>query len=149
MKTRLIIIKSLALCIIMTASSMLTSCKKYEEGPALSFRSKKERVAGTWEVTTVIQNGMEIPAGPVSMTWEFNKNGTYIRKSTNLETGTIYQESGTWEFKDKKSCIEISVQVSGSPNFYFERWDIVKLMEKELWIEYYQANEKYEIHLKQ
>ena len=35
------------------------SCGKYEEGPGLSLRSKKARVAGTWKLSKSSTNGVD------------------------------------------------------------------------------------------
>ena len=37
----------------------LASCSKYEEGPGISLRSKKSRLVGDWEMTSITTNGIE------------------------------------------------------------------------------------------
>jgi hypothetical protein len=34
-------------------------CKKYEEGPLISFRSVTQRIEGKWRVTEYISNGID------------------------------------------------------------------------------------------
>ena len=36
-----------------------SSCKKYEEGPSLSFRSIKQRITNTWKIESYSINGAE------------------------------------------------------------------------------------------
>ena len=35
------------------------ACKKYDEGPALSLRSKKSRIANKWKVDKLFKNGVD------------------------------------------------------------------------------------------
>src|SRR5688572_24864194 len=48
----------LALCIITLGT--LNSCKKYEDGPAFSLRSKKSRVAAEWNVKKYTYGGVDV-----------------------------------------------------------------------------------------
>lgn len=80
---------------------MVTSCKKYEEGPAISFRSAKNRIEGTWNAVSGTVDGENIyqtyidtftrvlSCGTVSVTeeqrmkkliWEINDNGKVFWK---------------------------------------------------------------------
>jgi hypothetical protein len=36
------------------------SCKKYEDGPAISFRSVEKRLAGKWRLTDILYNDKDI-----------------------------------------------------------------------------------------
>jgi hypothetical protein len=44
----------------------VTSCGKYDEGPALSFITKKERISNIWKVNYVEDNGPGQPGYPVT-----------------------------------------------------------------------------------
>ena len=48
----------IALIIIFTVP-FYQGCKKYDEGPAFSLRSKKARLTGEWEVTSYLKNGKD------------------------------------------------------------------------------------------
>lgn len=54
MKRNLLKIGSMALAIVLVA---LTSCSKYEEGPGISLRTKKQRVVAEWKATDFTING--------------------------------------------------------------------------------------------
>lgn len=51
------------------------SCKKGEDDPFLSFRSRKARVVGEWTVKEVKENGKTITISGTT-TYEFEKKGT-------------------------------------------------------------------------
>ena len=40
--------------------AFLFSCQKYEEGPALALRTKKQRVANVWEIDHATRNGEDV-----------------------------------------------------------------------------------------
>ena len=85
------------------------SCKKYEDGPGISFRPKVNRLAGVWEVVELQDaftgdllnyNFSEINSGTTTdikeirnITIEFEKNGNYILKVTAKNT-TIVTDIG-------------------------------------------------------
>jgi hypothetical protein len=46
--------------VAIVGSVVMTSCSKYEEGPSLSLRSKKARLAGEWSVSNVTLNGTDV-----------------------------------------------------------------------------------------
>ncbi|TND05086.1 MAG: hypothetical protein FD123_3706 [Bacteroidetes bacterium] len=106
---------------LILGSLALESCKKGEGDPALSFRSRKARVAGEWKTTA---GSGTSTAGSTTTTWTydganytttsgsnsvtvartmnyvFEKAGTYT--FTQVTTSTGYSEtitqSGTWNF---------------------------------------------------
>ena len=52
MKKGIKILASLILVI-----SILTDCKKYDEGPLISLRTKKARLAGDWKIEKILYDG--------------------------------------------------------------------------------------------
>lgn len=111
----------------------LTSCKKYEEGPALSLMTKKSRVAGTWEVESYWENGVDKTTdyrqGISSETYTLDKDGTYTISFTSL-IGT-FNDAGTWEFINDKLELKTQSNTAGSdPDTVI----IVRLKNKELWV---------------
>ncbi len=107
----------------------LSGCGKYEEGPAVSFRSKKERVANTWEVNEQTYNGSKVdPSNYENVTITFDKDGNF---STAYGAFSV---SGEWEFNDDKTKIITTVNSNESEA------TILKLKEKELWTEEEDSN---------
>ena len=77
----------------------LSGCK-YEDGPGLSLRSKKSRIAATWEYKKVMYNSDDETALHIGDTWEMKKDGNF----TDLWDG--YSDPGKWEFALDKEAID-------------------------------------------
>lgn len=108
-----------AVCIIIT----LVGCKKYEDGPGLSLRSKKSRISADWEFKKVIYNSVDETSDYIGSSWEIKKDGGFKLVLDG------YIESGTWEFATDKEAIDFD-QFGD-----IMRWNIKRLTSKELWIE--------------
>jgi hypothetical protein len=109
-----------------------SGCKKYEEGPAFSLRSKKARVANDWRVAKYLENGVDFTSdfnfyyqdGKITL----SKSGVYL--FTYKLNGTLDQtESGTWKFNSDKTELIITETSPGSSTW---TWKIIRLKETEL-----------------
>lgn len=123
----------------------VTSCKKYEEGPKISFRSKKARLSGEWTLEQALHNTTDVTASTAAavganFVWEIEKDGTY-KMSGN------FAETGTWKLGEDKDDVTFTSSVSGSTA---DTYRILKLENKELWMKQTQSNgDVDEFHLKQ
>lgn len=122
---------------------LLDGCKKYSEGPALSLRSKKERVANTWKLDALISGGVDSTAYFNSFfndyTVSLTKSGSYTI-SYNFR-GFSASESGDWAFSSDKEDLQITPKTVSygtvpSPSVL----QIMKLYEKELWLRSFYGN---------
>ena len=109
--------------LVLATMFIVTSCGKFEEGPKLSLKSKKARLANTWVYESIIVD--DVAATDISfydgVEITFDKDGTY-----SVSFGSI-SDSGTWEFSgdvDLKTTTSTSTSTS----------EIVKLKSNELWI---------------
>jgi len=101
--------------IIVIISFSLTNCKKGEDDPFLSLRSRKNRICGEWTLKSgnqtqknsnseIVQtwdgNYRYISSDtiPYQEKWTINKNGTIEISTTTTSTNTI---EGTWSFGNK------------------------------------------------
>ena len=116
------------------------SCKKYEEGPLLSIRSKKARVVGQWEY--------ELNPNTSGINWEGNSNsgpgnpGDIIEFTKDMKYFSNGSELGTWGFDETKENIVTYVGPS-------ERdWYIIKLKHNNLWIYSWSGQSSWIWHLK-
>ncbi|MGV3631196.1 MAG: hypothetical protein ACO1O6_08320 [Bacteroidota bacterium] len=95
----------LALCGVLLSVTLLSSCKKGEDDPALSLRSRKARIAGEWKVTQMDYYEMSQSNGTTetsTMTYDGTTETTVNTFSTMGETSTetetiIYTEKYTFK----------------------------------------------------
>ena len=109
--------------------SVLFSCKKGENDPFLSIRSRDARITGVWNLTELteissstvsgttvsdtytILNGVDSDGDSRAEKWEINKDGTYLATSTF--NGNVYTSSGYWNWVDSKKN-KIAIRIDGS-----------------------------------
>lgn len=129
MKKNLIKLSILSLVLVTTA--LFTGCKKGENDPFLSLRSRKARVVGEWKlnkgtVKWTDSSGTETTtygesSGTVtdasgtdnftySMEYSFKNDGTYSISYTETYTGdtpSISKEEGRWSFVGKNKSADV------------------------------------------
>ncbi len=110
-----------------------SSCKKYEDGPSFSLKSKKGRLAGEWEVVKLeTSNGEDYLSGGRDMEFEFDKDGDFKMKYTYSYGGDSYSYTykGEWEFSSDKEELELDFDGGGTIEC-----EIKRLTNKEFWFE--------------
>ncbi len=133
-RTRLSIV-FIVLCALAIPTTQ--SCKKYEDGPAFSLRTRTARVANTWKVENYKINGDDFTSLVSSYTETFTKKGAY-----SYSWG-ILDGSGTWEFQNKDAEIKLNGNDGQASRTLF----ILKLEENAFWYYYMDGNNKNELHL--
>lgn len=116
-------------------AALLSSCSPYEEGPAISFRSKAERVANTWKVNYAVEaDGDDRTADYDGDTYILDKDGGIVLNF--MEGGTSFQATGSWELTndDENIRIQTSFTAFGVTFNGDETYEILKLKEDEFWI---------------
>ncbi len=95
MRTALVISTLLAIC--------LGSCK-YEEGPLISLRTKKDRVVNIWSFSAVTDSDGTDRTSEYAAWWiSLDQNqGVHIRYTVS---GSQQDQLGSWAFGDKKKSI--------------------------------------------
>lgn len=132
------------LFVVIAVICLFNSCSKYEDGPAISLLSKKARITGTWTMESIVENGVTVDLGFLSVfagTLTYDKNGDYYSS-----WDTDYKSN--WELKDAETIL-----VTDPDGEKYEQ-HILKLKNKEMWVEYEETDEDgkksvTEIHLKQ
>lgn len=127
---------------------MLTSCSPYEEGPAISLRSRTERLCNEWRLTRLYINGTEqtLSSFDQQTTLEFKDNGTVNYSYAIMDsTAIVITGSGTWEFNDDQTEVitKITYTIGGTVTDTFK---ILRLKEEELWLENNQDGDVEETH---
>lgn len=125
------------------------ACKKYEYGPSLSLRSKKNRIANTWIIELVKKNGYILSSRPRSEL-SIKKDGTITKTDTLLNAAgldSIIRKSGLWEFDNQAE----NVLVLFANRYGIEEshiWYILKLTNDEFWYEETDSLHLFEYRLK-
>lgn len=84
-------------------------CKKYEEGPLISFRSKEKRLCQDWEVDKYIANGeTEYPESGEFEYWDFDDDGT-LQITAGMPGWESVVWNLTWEWSDDKEEIKVYI----------------------------------------
>lgn len=145
----------LSVIIIIISSILFTQCKKYPEGPSISFRSKKERLANTWKISAYKINDVDSTTQYTSVykdyTLTMTKSGSYsisLYITVPVFGNISNTESGIWKLSSDKKELTITPQsvvigTLASPTTL----QILKLYEKELWLRNFDKNgRKIEYH---
>ncbi|MEI7596353.1 MAG: lipocalin family protein [Bacteroidota bacterium] len=91
-----------AFCILFTFS-----CKKYEDGPYISFKKAEPRVINKWNVSVATINGANKMADMAKYQWEFFED-KYFNISIEYTDKSYYSTSGTWSLKDNNKYLELN-----------------------------------------
>ncbi|MCB0428739.1 MAG: hypothetical protein KDD54_01390 [Flavobacteriales bacterium] len=112
--------------ILLVAGAALTGCKKYEEGPMISFKSKKARLQRVWtEESFIDANGNETtPSSPNK--YELKDDG-----QVSVNGGTS-SSALTWQLSDDKSKLELITTLGSTSTT--DASEILRLTSKELWL---------------
>lgn len=134
-----------SLLLLMAAVTIIPSCKKGEDDPFISFRSRKARVAGEWKIISGKGSQSESGPGAENESWSqegesyiytdssgiqtykhittyiFEKDGTF--SFTDSYNGTIFRKKGAWDFEGgvgdvkKKSRLVITYEQDEIPTW--------------------------------
>lgn len=125
MKAHLIIPTFTLLCMMVSIG-----CKKYEEGPGLTFKTAKGRITNEWKYTNTVYNGQTPTNG-----YQQYGMSTYPGDNIDIKKDESYvagSTSGKWSFSSDKESITLTPNGSSSSDTY----KISKLTSKEMWLEY-------------
>ena len=110
----------LSLVVFLTVSA----CKKYPEGPILSFHSRDARVAGSWAVEKVLVNSQESTGYYSKYTYSYGTDNSYT------ENNGFNTLKGNWAF----TSAEDSIIINYNTNQVLHRYKILKLKNKSMWL---------------
>lgn len=143
--------------LLLFLASVLTTCKKYPEGPAFSLWSKTWRLEGSWDVEAFLIDGMD-STSQLTCT----KYGIYNQEGNrNVRSSGCIGSSNTdsdWHFENHRNNLLISVDFLNSsaktpfpktkPLSSYISWEIQRLTRKELWLKKNYNNKEYYIKFK-
>lgn len=129
---------------------MMASCKRYEDGPLISFRPAESRVENDWSASLVSRN--EITETQFYCRFDINFgedkgfDWTVLEANTDDTETEVYQ--GTWVLIDKQQIrMEFNPGSSPSDNVETLLMDISRLKEKEMWVSYILEGDRFFLHL--
>ena len=113
---------TLFLLIIISLGFVFQSCKKGDNDPFLSLRSRMARITGVWELTsgtkyfteddssnTVNYDGINayslVDTFPYTLKWTIEKEGTFVLNAHN--SGVVFTYKGLWSFGHKIKEIDL------------------------------------------
>ena len=126
-----------------------SGCKKYEEGPLLSIRSKKARIVNDWVVVKSYVNGKEEDLENTTEEMEFKDDytGRYKYTGSSIFGESKYEINFKWDFNRDKTKLIINYLDDDGNEEYVVDYLILKLYENELWLKDQYGDDTYELHL--
>jgi hypothetical protein len=117
--------------LLLIAGIFFNSCKKYEDGPAISLKTKKMRLCRKWLLTEGTLDGNTLRFSDYMYTdeYEYKTNGKYIIIGEDARKAKPSYLEGTWSFSDKKENLVHSIYTNNS-----ETLNILRLTSKDLWL---------------
>jgi len=90
---------------------VFSACKKYDEGPLISLRSKEKRLCQKWDLQKVIYDGEDESIGDDMnyYYWDIKKDGTIDVEVSYIDWGDLETMKLSWEWIDKKEGIRITL----------------------------------------
>jgi Domain of unknown function (DUF5004) len=118
--------------IALVAFTGLIGCKKYDDGPAFSLRSREERVANTWRIDRAMNGSDDVTSAFDQYELRLTKDHDASLTATYTLFGTDFSftTSGTWSFENKDEDLRLDFDDSDAD----ETYQILRLKETELWL---------------
>lgn len=119
---------------------VLSSCKKYDEGPGLSLRSRNARISNTWLIEKFKRNEIDSTSTYWSEGSEitFYENGNadltqlFHVKNNNIDTTIEIFHTGSWELVQNNNYLYFILTNDFDNTTDTSAFEIKKLKEKEL-----------------
>jgi hypothetical protein len=112
-------------------------CKKYDDGPTISLRSKKARVVGKWVTDKWIIDKTDFTSFlNIDRRVEFTDDGIYHYQEYSASDQLVTDLQGSWAFRQEKEQLLLGLPSGSDSTMVYELWDIMRLKNKKLWLEY-------------
>lgn len=137
--------KVMLLAVVGLGGFMLTAtgCKKYEDGPTISFVSRENRISNTWKFESATKDGFDVMNDPLVVypgsRLDINKNGSFTWYSN------IANVTGAWAFQSNDEEVRLSFPAPLGEQV----WTILRLKEDSFWVKYIENGSTYEFHFVQ
>jgi hypothetical protein len=108
---------------------ILSSCSKYEEGPSISLKSAKARIAQEWKLVNMYNSSGEEQSIIPEWFLDFSKDGNVTTEKYGFD------QPGTWAFEgDDNLKFTFGFNIAGSVVNSYENYQILRLASDELWL---------------
>ncbi len=123
-------IKILYICLLFAGIVNVSSCKKGEDDPAISLRTRKARFVNEWTLVKYEKNGVRQSIDNAKFVYDTYKDGNLKETAEGAVFGTtvLSVRSGTWAFVNDKEDVRISIDSNVTT------YEIQRLANKELWL---------------
>ena len=123
---------------------LLTSCNKYEDGPGVSLKARKSRVANTWIIDKAYNDGDDITSKYDQYELYLSTDGdaTIVANYSFGDLNFEFETDGTWSFLSNDEELELDFENNSADRVY----QILRLKSNELWLR--EKGEDLEIQLK-
>jgi hypothetical protein len=120
-------------------------CKKYEDGPGLSLRSKRERIINTWKAEVALMDDVDATAWFSDWELDIREDGRIV--ITDLDDrDSVVTQNGFWDFVNEQQEVRFLYTV---PAVAADRKTvtILRLKDKEFWYRDATDSVVWEMHL--
>lgn len=136
---------------------LAAACGKYEDGPTMSLRSRKARVANIWTYDKVTVNGKDFTiffdTNYTKYEWEFTKDGIYDLRTTFIfgpDSLIPFNVNGVWDFVEDDEYLRMRYTIpipNGPPIVITDSMEIKKLENENMVLEFRDDTAIYEYDL--
>ena len=118
--------------IALVAVTGLMGCKKYDDGPMFSLRSREERISNTWRIDRAMTGSDDVTSAFDQYELRLTKDHDASLTATYTLFGTDFSftTSGTWSFENKDEDLRLDFEDGDAD----ETYQILRLKETELWL---------------
>jgi hypothetical protein len=149
--------------IFLVIAFCITDCKKYPDGPFISFRGKEARVIGDWEIESFLIDGNDSLSQLTCTSYSFYKNDDTTNRHFHSSESCPAGSGGDWGIKNhgKELVLYVSIDsgavtpfpingtLTGYPKVSNLSWEIQRLKNRQMWLKTSLNNKEYYIKLKQ
>ena len=129
--------------------TIITGCKKYDEGGLVS-KAEKRLTSQAWKLDKYLRNGNDETTQLLIRNFSetFSDGGSLVRSYTDAD-GDPFNETGSWTFDNDKQQINLtgvgSIELTDQTSTVSTSdYNIIKLKKDELWYSYENGGDSHE-----
>jgi hypothetical protein len=123
----------------------LVGCDDYENGPKMSFRTKRERAINTWKAEYAYRDNVDATAWYKDWRLDMREDGRILITDKDDLDSTV-EQNGFWDFVNDETQLRFLYSVP-AVNPDRKTVTILRLMEKQLWFRDVTDTATWEYHL--